>query len=149
MKRLADIPIPDREITKTLKPAGKTLGISLLDHIIFNRKGHYSFLEHGEMEALYVIFSLLPVDAGDGARVDSLLDEIFGPSLGLDHLCDQRCVIELEYLRADVLAHAARDAFVFFYIDLPAHTASFLCVHTIEEEIIRSIRQESKRVDAP
>ena len=42
----------DREITKTLKAAGKTLGSSLLDHIIFNRKGYYSFLENGEMGAL-------------------------------------------------------------------------------------------------
>lgn len=39
----------DMEITKTLSAAGKLLGIRLLDHIIFNRKGYYSFLEHGEM----------------------------------------------------------------------------------------------------
>ena len=39
----------DIEITKHLKSAGETLGIKLLDHIIFNHKGHYSFLEHGEM----------------------------------------------------------------------------------------------------
>lgn len=40
----------DMEITKTLSAAGKLLGIRLLDHIIFNRKGYYSFLEHGEMK---------------------------------------------------------------------------------------------------
>lgn len=39
----------DLEITKQLKSAGETLGIRLLDHIIFNHKGHYSFLESGEI----------------------------------------------------------------------------------------------------
>lgn len=39
----------DLEITKQLKSAGETLGIRLLDHIIFNHKGHYSFLENGEL----------------------------------------------------------------------------------------------------
>ena len=39
----------DIEITKQLKSAGETLGIRLLDHIIFNHKGYYSFLEHGEV----------------------------------------------------------------------------------------------------
>jgi DNA repair protein RadC len=39
----------DIEVTKQLKAAGATLGIKLLDHIIFNHKGHYSFLEHGEI----------------------------------------------------------------------------------------------------
>lgn len=39
----------DFEITKQLKVAGETLGIKLLDHIIFNHKEYYSFLEHGEM----------------------------------------------------------------------------------------------------
>lgn len=39
----------DIEITKQLKAAGQTLGIKLLDHIIFNHKEYYSFLEHGEM----------------------------------------------------------------------------------------------------
>jgi DNA repair protein RadC len=38
----------DIEITQRLKTAGETLGIRLLDHIIFNHKGYYSFLEHGE-----------------------------------------------------------------------------------------------------
>jgi DNA repair protein RadC len=35
----------DIEITSQLKAAGETLGISLLDHIIFSHKGYYSFLE--------------------------------------------------------------------------------------------------------
>lgn len=39
----------DIEITKQLKFAGETLGIRLLDHIIFNHKGYYSFLESGEL----------------------------------------------------------------------------------------------------
>lgn len=39
----------DKEITKQLKSAGETLGIRLLDHIIFNHKGYYSFLEHSEI----------------------------------------------------------------------------------------------------
>ncbi|MBI5846620.1 MAG: DNA repair protein RadC [Nitrospirae bacterium] len=38
----------DKEITEQLKAAGETLGIRLLDHIIFNQKGYYSFLEKGE-----------------------------------------------------------------------------------------------------
>src|SRR6056297_265897 len=36
----------DREVTQRLKEAGLLLGIPLLDHIIFTRTGHYSFLEH-------------------------------------------------------------------------------------------------------
>ena len=44
------IPSPeDIEITARLKVAGDTFGIRLLDHIIFNRKGYYSFLEKGEL----------------------------------------------------------------------------------------------------
>lgn len=39
----------DIEVTERLKAAGDTLGIRLLDHIIFNQKGYYSFLEHGEL----------------------------------------------------------------------------------------------------
>ena len=39
----------DREVTQQLKFAGETLGIRLLDHIIFDRKGYYSFLEKGEI----------------------------------------------------------------------------------------------------
>ncbi|MBI5675632.1 MAG: DNA repair protein RadC [Nitrospirae bacterium] len=39
----------DKEITAQLKSSGETLGIRLLDHIIFNQKGYYSFLESGEL----------------------------------------------------------------------------------------------------
>jgi len=39
----------DAEITKKLKAAGETLGIKLLDHIIFSLKGYYSFLENDEL----------------------------------------------------------------------------------------------------
>lgn len=39
----------DKEITEQLKSAGVILGIRLLDHIIFNRKGYFSFLESGEL----------------------------------------------------------------------------------------------------
>jgi DNA repair protein RadC len=39
----------DREVTQQLKSAGETLGIRHLDHIIFDRKGYYSFLEKGEI----------------------------------------------------------------------------------------------------
>jgi len=38
----------DIEITKQLKSSGEILGIKLLDHIIFNKNGYYSLLEHGE-----------------------------------------------------------------------------------------------------
>jgi DNA repair protein RadC len=37
----------DIETTGRLKSAGEILGIRLLDHIIFNQKGYYSFLEKG------------------------------------------------------------------------------------------------------
>ena len=37
----------DREITNRLKAAGETLGIPLLDHIIFGVKGYFSFVEQG------------------------------------------------------------------------------------------------------
>lgn len=37
----------DKKITRQLQEAGNTLGIAVLDHIIFSPKGHYSFLEHG------------------------------------------------------------------------------------------------------
>ena len=37
----------DISLTRQLKEAGETLGIAVLDHIIFSRKGHYSFLEYG------------------------------------------------------------------------------------------------------
>ena len=39
----------DIEITMQLKSAGKTLGIKLLDHIIFNHKGYFSFQENGDL----------------------------------------------------------------------------------------------------
>lgn len=39
----------DIEVTRQLKAAGETLGIKLLDHIIFNHQGYYSFLEKGEI----------------------------------------------------------------------------------------------------
>ncbi len=39
----------DLEMTRTLKAAGETLGIKLLDHIIFSHKGYYSLLEHNEL----------------------------------------------------------------------------------------------------
>ncbi|GAB6089615.1 RadC family protein [Spirochaeta dissipatitropha] len=39
----------DREVTKRLSEAGRVIGISLLDHIVFTRTAYYSFLEHGEM----------------------------------------------------------------------------------------------------
>jgi DNA repair protein RadC len=37
----------DIDATKQIKQAGEILGIGILDHIIFNRKGYYSFLEEG------------------------------------------------------------------------------------------------------
>jgi DNA repair protein RadC len=40
----------DREITARLKSAGDTLGLALLDHIVFSREGYYSFVEHGLLE---------------------------------------------------------------------------------------------------
>jgi DNA repair protein RadC len=42
----------DTEVTRMLKQAGNTLGIRLLDHIIFNKRGYYSFLESGGLDAL-------------------------------------------------------------------------------------------------
>lgn len=41
----------DREITERLKGAADTLGIALLDHVIFSSEGYYSFVEHGLLEA--------------------------------------------------------------------------------------------------
>ena len=38
----------DTEVTHQLKAAGEYVGISLLDHIIFNRTGYFSFLEDGK-----------------------------------------------------------------------------------------------------
>jgi DNA repair protein RadC len=37
----------DVEVTQQIKAAGTVVGITLLDHIIFNRRGYYSFLEAG------------------------------------------------------------------------------------------------------
>jgi DNA repair protein RadC len=40
----------DREITCRLKEAADTLGIALLDHVIFSGSGYFSFVEHGLLE---------------------------------------------------------------------------------------------------
>jgi DNA repair protein RadC len=37
----------DADVTRQLKAAGECVGILLLDHIIFNRSGYFSFLEEG------------------------------------------------------------------------------------------------------
>lgn len=37
----------DIDATKQIKEVGEIIGIEVLDHIIFNRKGYYSFLESG------------------------------------------------------------------------------------------------------
>jgi DNA repair protein RadC len=39
----------DIAVTKRIKDAAAILGISLLDHIIFNNKGYYSFVENNEL----------------------------------------------------------------------------------------------------
>jgi len=39
----------DIDITAQLKAAGEIVGIALLDHIIFNRSGYFSFLEDGRL----------------------------------------------------------------------------------------------------
>lgn len=39
----------DIEVTRQLKTAGETLGIRLIDHVIFNLKEYYSFLEKGAL----------------------------------------------------------------------------------------------------
>lgn len=36
----------DIEVTKRLKQAGDIMGITVLDHIIFNQKGYFSFIEN-------------------------------------------------------------------------------------------------------
>jgi len=41
--------LSDIDITAQLKAAGEVVGIALLDHIIFNRTGYYSFLEDGKL----------------------------------------------------------------------------------------------------
>ena len=40
----------DKESTEALLKAAKVLGISFLDHIIINKAGYFSFLEHGLLE---------------------------------------------------------------------------------------------------
>lgn len=40
----------DRTVTRQLHAAAKTLGIRLLDHIVFARRGYYSFQEHGALQ---------------------------------------------------------------------------------------------------
>ncbi|MFW5800679.1 MAG: RadC family protein [Spirochaeta sp.] len=42
--------VEDREVTSRLTEAGRVIGISLLDHIVFTTNGYYSFLEQGEMQ---------------------------------------------------------------------------------------------------
>lgn len=37
--------VEDRDVTVRLKAAGETLGVRLLDHVIFSTRGYYSFLE--------------------------------------------------------------------------------------------------------
>ncbi|MBT8341444.1 MAG: hypothetical protein HKP58_20395, partial [Desulfatitalea sp.] len=39
----------DLAVTRQLKAAGETLGIKLLDHIIFNRDTYYSLLENRQL----------------------------------------------------------------------------------------------------
>jgi DNA repair protein RadC len=39
----------DLAVTRQLKDAGMTLGIRMLDHIIFNREKYYSLLENGQL----------------------------------------------------------------------------------------------------
>ena len=39
----------DIQVTKRIKEAALLLGINFLDHIIFNSKGYYSFVENDEM----------------------------------------------------------------------------------------------------
>ena len=40
----------DRQVTRKLKSAGEILGIKLVDHIIFNKNGYYSLLEHYKLD---------------------------------------------------------------------------------------------------
>jgi len=41
----------DRDITIRLAEAGQIIGIEVLDHLIITKRGFFSFLEHGLMEA--------------------------------------------------------------------------------------------------
>ena len=46
------VPSPeDREVTRRMREAGETLGIEVLDHVIFSRKGYHSLKENGELGA--------------------------------------------------------------------------------------------------
>jgi len=49
LKKINPIHFSLAYVTKRLKAASETLGIKLLDHIIFNHKGYYSFLKKGEI----------------------------------------------------------------------------------------------------
>ena len=40
----------DKKITEALRKAGDLLGIKILDHIVFNGRDYFSFLEHGLIE---------------------------------------------------------------------------------------------------
>ncbi len=42
----------DRRVTRVLVDAGRLLGISLLDHLIFSGTGYWSFQEHGSLLGL-------------------------------------------------------------------------------------------------
>ncbi len=44
-----DPSLSDIDATMQIKQAGEIVGIELLDHIIFNRKGYFSFLEAGRL----------------------------------------------------------------------------------------------------
>lgn len=39
----------DEQVTAQIASAGEMLGIMLLDHVIFSKKGYYSFQEHGKI----------------------------------------------------------------------------------------------------
>ena len=41
--------VADNKVTEQLKAAGQIIGITLLDHVIFDRTGYYSFLEAGRL----------------------------------------------------------------------------------------------------
>ena len=47
--KISDKDLANAEVTLQLKAAGEILGIRLLEHIIFNHKGYFSFLENGEL----------------------------------------------------------------------------------------------------
>jgi DNA repair protein RadC len=39
----------DLDVTRQLRQAGEIMGIELLDHIVFNQRGYFSFLESGRL----------------------------------------------------------------------------------------------------